>query len=385
MVSGRLTAGLSDTGDAVPRIGQREVAGVRVDGVSHLYGDQVALRDIDLEVYPGEFLTLLGPSGSGKTTLLQVVAGMLQPSAGRIWIANRDVTNLPPERRDVGFVFQHYALFPHLSVGGNVAFPLRIRRTEKRAVKRRVQEALDLVGLGGFADRYPSQLSGGQQQRVALARAIVFHPKVLLLDEPLGALDRQLRQQLGFELRRLQREIGITAIYVTHDQEEAFILSNRVAIVHEAQVVQVAPPKELYRQPTTMFAAQFVGDLNSFAGVIDGASHGDEYVIRVDNELQLQCRWPGLRLLPQTKVHCGIRPEDLKIERRSKNRDPHLLVRIHTVIFGGGWVRYELLHSTGAILVSQLQSDAELFSEGDEVCVIYDPQKVVLFIRDAGE
>ena len=235
---------------------------IRLEAISKHYGAFKAADNVDLAVAQGEFVTILGPSGSGKTTLLSLIAGLNQPTAGRILIGGRDVTGSPPQQRNVGLVFQSYALFPHMSVFDNVAFPLRVRKTPAEALRAKVMAALELVQLQGLANRRPAQLSGGQQQRVALARAFVFEPDILLLDEPLGALDRKLREELQVELKQLQRRIGVTTILVTHDQEEALSLSDRVMVLDRGQVQQIAAPQEAYLRPANKFVADFLGIAN---------------------------------------------------------------------------------------------------------------------------
>ncbi len=226
------------------------------------YNGKPALDDTDLHVRAGEFFTLLGPSGSGKTTLLRIIAGLLDPTRGKVEIDGQDVTHVPTQRRDIGFVFQNYALFPHLTVAQNIEFGLKVRRLGSEARRKRVDEMLQLVALGDLGDRHPGQLSGGQQQRVALARALAQGPRVLLLDEPLGALDRALRQDLGAEVRRIQQESNTTAVYVTHDQDEAFILSDRMGVMRDGHIVQLGRPEDIYRAPADNFVAKFLGQAN---------------------------------------------------------------------------------------------------------------------------
>ncbi len=235
---------------------------IRLEGISKHYGAFKAADNVDLAVAQGEFVTILGPSGSGKTTLLSLIAGLNQPTHGRILIGGRDVTGSAPQQRNVGLVFQSYALFPHMSVFDNVAFPLRVRKTPAAEIQRKVMAALELVQLQALAQRRPAQLSGGQQQRVALARAFVFEPDILLLDEPLGALDRKLREELQVELKQLQRRLGVTTILVTHDQEEALSLSDRVMVLDRGQVQQIAAPQEAYLRPANKFVADFLGIAN---------------------------------------------------------------------------------------------------------------------------
>jgi putative spermidine/putrescine transport system ATP-binding protein len=245
-------------------------ADVQLESVTKAYGDVVAVDDLELEVAPGEFFTMLGPSGSGKTTTLRLIAGFELPDEGRVLLKGADVTREPPFSRDVNTVFQDYALFPHLTVGENVAYGLKVKRVRRTERNKRVAEVLELVRLGGLLGRKPSQLSGGQRQRVALARAIVNHPQVLLLDEPLGALDLKLRQDMQIELKRIQQEVGITFVYVTHDQEEALTMSDRLAVFNEGRIEQVGAPAEVYEHPETEFVAGFVGVSNVLERALNG-------------------------------------------------------------------------------------------------------------------
>ncbi|MGE0719404.1 MAG: ABC transporter ATP-binding protein [Alphaproteobacteria bacterium] len=233
---------------------------ITVRGVTRTYGRVHALDHVDLDVRSGEFLTLLGPSGSGKTTLLMVLAGFTRPDHGSLLFGPDEVIRRPPHKRDVGMVFQNYALFPHMSVAGNVAFPLKLRATPRAEVARRVEEALDLVQLAGYGERRVDQLSGGQRQRVALARAIVFEPRILLMDEPLSALDKQLRERMQIELRRLHERLGMTTVYVTHDQREALTMSDRIAVIAGGRIMQLDEPARIYEQPANRFVAEFVGE-----------------------------------------------------------------------------------------------------------------------------
>lgn len=244
--------------DAALRVGSS--LGISIDGVSKRYGAATALADVSLKIAPGEFLTLLGPSGSGKTTLLNIVAGFTEVDAGTLRFGDDDVTLLPVNRRGLGMVFQNYALFPHMTVGENVAFPLKVRRLPKADVTKLVGIALDLVKLGPLADRNVGALSGGQRQRVALARAIVFSPKIILMDEPLSALDKNLREEMQVEIRRLHDRIGTTTIYVTHDQREALTISDRIAVMDQGRIVQCDTPPIIYERPQTVFVARFIGE-----------------------------------------------------------------------------------------------------------------------------
>ncbi len=237
-------------------------------------GETLVVKSFNLDIYRGEFLTMLGPSGSGKTTCLMMLAGFEATTHGDIILEGRSINNLPPHRRDIGMVFQNYALFPHMTVFENIAYPLEMRKVGKDETARRVAGALDMVQLGGFGHRRPGQLSGGQQQRVAVARALVFEPKIVLMDEPLGALDRQLREQMQYEIRHIHESIGVTVVYVTHDQGEALTMSNRIAVFNDGVVQQLASPDKLYQEPANAFVAQFIGENNALSGKViehDGA------------------------------------------------------------------------------------------------------------------
>jgi putative spermidine/putrescine transport system ATP-binding protein len=233
---------------------------ISVRNVTKTYGKVHALNDVSLEVRSGEFLTLLGPSGSGKTTLLMVLAGFTRPDCGSLKFGEREVIRTPPHLRDVGMTFQSYALFPHMTVAGNVGYPLKLRRVARAEIDQRVENALETVQLGGFGDRRIDQLSGGQRQRVAVARAIVFEPRILLMDEPLSALDKKLRDQMQIELRHLHEKLGMTTVYVTHDQREALTMSDRIAVVNHGRIMQLATPRDLYERPANRFVADFIGD-----------------------------------------------------------------------------------------------------------------------------
>jgi putative spermidine/putrescine transport system ATP-binding protein len=249
---------------------QRQALTITLRGLRKAYGPVRALDDVNLEVRSGEFLTLLGPSGSGKTTLLMVLAGFIRPDQGQLLFGDQDVTRLAPHKRDIGMVFQNYALFPHMDVAGNIAYPLQLRGMARDEQARRVQSALQTVQLAGFGTRRIDELSGGQRQRVALARAIVFEPRIVLMDEPLSALDKQLREHMQIELRQLHQQLGTTTIYVTHDQREALTMSDRVAVVNGGRIVQLDTPRVLYEQPANRFVAEFIGESSLLAAQRDG-------------------------------------------------------------------------------------------------------------------
>src|ERR671933_341661 len=264
-------------------------AGIELRQVSKRYGNNVALRSLDLEIRDGEFFCLLGPSGCGKTATLNLIGGFVAPSEGTIWLRGKRIDTLPPHKRPVNTVFQSYALFPHMSVRGNVAFGLKMDRVKRQEAARRVDEALALVGLEEFGDRTPAQLSGGQQQRVAVARALVKRPAVLLLDEPLGALDLKLRQRLQVELSQIHREVGTTFVYVTHDQEEAMSMADRIAVMNLGVIEQLGTPFEIYRRPTSRFVADFIGDANFLDATVDGD------VATLRDGTRVPCRPEGAR------------------------------------------------------------------------------------------
>jgi spermidine/putrescine transport system ATP-binding protein len=285
---------------------------VRLERVTKTFGDAVAVDDLSLDIAKGEFFSMLGPSGCGKTTTLRMIGGFEEPSRGTVYLGGRDVTDQPPYKRDVNTVFQSYALFPHLNVFENVAFGLRRRKVAKDEVKTRVDEALRLVEMTGFEERRPGQMSGGQQQRVALARALVNHPKVLLLDEPLGALDLKLRKQMQLELKRIQQEVGITFIYVTHDQEEAMTMSNRLAVMRAGRAEQIGPPEEVYENPQTQFVAAFLGASNLLEGDLKEQADGMSTVLLSGGDV---VHLPNERAPFRTgdSVLVGVRPEKITI------------------------------------------------------------------------
>ena len=260
------------------------IPAIRFDKVSRHFGDVKAVDEASLEIQDGEFFSMLGPSGSGKTTCLRMIAGFDRPTSGNIFLYGQDVSDLPPYERDVNTVFQDYALFPHMNVGDNIAYGLMVKKVPRAERLKRVEEMLELVRLSGFAERKPSQLSGGQRQRVALARALINHPKVLLLDEPLGALDLKLRQQMQVELKAIQKRVGITFIFVTHDQEEALTMSDRIAVFNEGKIQQVGTPSDVYEKPASPFVAGFVGTSNLISGEIAKRITGSEEMFSIRPE-----------------------------------------------------------------------------------------------------
>ncbi len=285
---------------------------VRLERVTKRFGDVAAVDDLSLDIEEGEFFSMLGPSGCGKTTTLRMIGGFEDPTYGTVFLGGRDVTDLPPYKRDVNTVFQSYALFPHLNVRENVAFGLRRKKVDRSEIGTRVADVMKLVDLQGFEERKPPQMSGGQQQRVALARALVNHPKVLLLDEPLGALDLKLRKQMQLELKRIQQEVGITFIYVTHDQEEAMTMSNRLAVMRQGKIEQLGEPEDVYENPSTEFVAAFLGASNLLEGEVKDRSNGDTRV-RLGAGTTVTVPTDRIPQDAETRVKVGVRPEKITI------------------------------------------------------------------------
>ncbi len=293
--------------------GEQAKGQVDLRQVTKRYGQERVVDSISTRIAPGEFFSLLGPSGSGKTTTLMMIAGFADVDEGSILLDGVDIVDVPPQRRGFGMVFQNYAIFPHLNVFDNIAFPLRARKLPDDQIKARVTEALELVRLERFADRFSRQLSGGQQQRVAIARAIVFHPNVVLMDEPLGALDKNLRYQMQVEIKEIQQRLGMTVIYVTHDQEEAMNMSDRIAIMDSGRVEQVGRPAEIYDNPSSTFIARFLGEANLIDGTIEAIA-GAEVRLRTAGGLQLHARAQG-DVKAGTRAHLFVRPERVVIAR----------------------------------------------------------------------
>jgi len=343
--------------------------------VSKVYGrDGRAVSDFSLDVAPGEFLTLLGPSGSGKTTVLKMIAGFETPTAGEIELGGESVVTLPPYRRGIGMVFQNYALFPHMTVFENVAFPLSVRDVDRREIAVKAREALALVHLEEFADRYPTQLSGGQQQRVALARAVVFRPRILLMDEPLGALDRNLRERMKTEIKRIQRELRMTVVYVTHDQDEALTLSDRIAVMRDGRLVQAAPGPELYNRPADSFVARFVGESNIFdcEVVADGAG---ARMLRLPNGALVAAPSAAGEVVAHRLM---IRPERISILRGEEVSGAALSGRIREAVFLGETTRYEIDAEGLSLTVKDQNRGAAPFPVGAHVALTWRPDDAVL-------
>ena len=331
---------------------------VRLENVHKSFKDMVAVDDLSLTVEAGEFFSLLGPSGCGKTTTLRMIGGFEDPSGGKIQLGGEEVTNLPPYKRDVNTVFQSYALFPHLSIRENIAYGLKRKKVAKDEIGSRVDEMIKLVDLEGLGDRRPNQLSGGQQQRVALARALVNRPQLLLLDEPLGALDLKLRKQMQIELKRIQSEVGITFIYVTHDQEEAMTMSDRLAVMNAGRMEQVGAPQDVYELPATEFVASFLGASNLLDGEIETAN-GELSKVRLRSGDVLTV--PSERLPAKTgPVRIGVRPEKLTIKRADEQPpagdDNSVQATVVVSTYTGVGTTYECRTDNGAVIVAYVQN-----------------------------
>jgi putative spermidine/putrescine transport system ATP-binding protein len=330
------------------------------------YGGAVAVDHVSLSIRPGEFLTLLGPSGSGKTTLLNIVSGMALPSSGSVLIAGQDVTQIPPRHRGLGMVFQNYALLPHMTVFDNVAFPLRIRKMPRATIERDVMAALSLVRLAEFARRKPRELSGGQQQRVSIARCLVYKPKLILMDEPLGALDKKLRVQLQLEIKKIHSELGVTILYVTHDQEEALVLSDRICIMNKARIEQTGTPNDLYFHPTNEFVADFLGESNLIPAAVESVTDGVAEV-RTDGGSHLRAVARG-ELEPQSRIKVLVRPEAVRISPQSETCRHGLSGTIEDRIFVGQTTKY-FVAAGNLRLTAQLPSNSrtQTFVPGEQV------------------
>ncbi len=340
---------------------------IAVERVGMTFGSVNALRDFDLHVNEGEFMTVIGPSGSGKSTLLGIISGLQGPSTGRVLLNGTDITDRPANKRNIGLVFQSYALFPTMSVAENVAFPLQVRKWDRTKIDQTVSKTLAMVRLEKFRNRDIATLSGGQQQRVALARALAFNPEVLLLDEPLGALDRKLRQEVQVELRELQSELGITTIMVTHDQEEALSLSDRIAIVNEGRLEQVGTPMELHDQPHTSFVATFFGNSNLVEGTYQVEA---EQNWLQSGSIRFPC--PPQERMPGESFVAALRAETIRL---AKARDgEHVNAEVRQVIYLGPHSRYHLTLTDGRELIATVSAAEAQFLQGDSVSISWAPE-----------
>ena len=362
-------------------------AEVRLHELTKTFGPVVAVQDVSVTIEPGSFFTLLGPSGSGKTTTLMMVAGFAHPTRGEVFVDGKPVAGLPPQKRDLGMVFQSYAVFPHLTVFDNIAFPLQIRRAPRGEIRHRVSEALELVRLQGYEQRLPRQLSGGEQQRVALARALVFRPRVLLMDEPLGALDKKLRAHMQLELKHIQRHLHVTVIHVTHDQEEALTMSDRVAVMRQGRIEQVGTPAELYEAPVTRFVADFLGESNFVDGVIAGAPAGGRWRVRAVGGLEFR----GIGAVPLRAgqpVTAAVRPEKLVPLEDPAGAAPPDAVNtckgtVEEAIYVGDATCYRVALGADGVVMVKVPNRLGLrqHAEGEAVALAWSPDETRIFPR----
>ncbi len=346
---------------------------VRLINVDKVFGTNTVIKDMNLDIYKGEFLTLLGPSGCGKTTTLRMIAGFETTSAGTITVEDENIHDKEPYERDVNTVFQSYALFPHMTVFDNVAYGLTIKKVPKLEKKEKVMEMLSLVQLVGYEKRKPDELSGGQKQRVAIARALINNPKVLLLDEPLGALDLKLRKQMQVELKRLQKKLGITFIYVTHDQEEALTMSDRIAVINEGIIEQLSNPQDLYEHPETKFVAGFIGESNIFDGKVYEIN-GEELKIETNSGL---CAAYGKNYIVGENVNIAVRPEHINYSK-TPTEEVSLKGRIRDFTYVGNFVKTAVVMEDGKeIKISRFEMDNQL-QEDDQLFINWNPTKAVV-------
>jgi len=356
-------------------IGTTDDNGLRLERLSKNFGEFIAVDDVNLHIRRGEFLTILGPSGSGKTTLLMIIAGFLEATTGDIQFDGLSIMSLRPEKRNFGMVFQGYALFPHMTVRQNIAYPLEVRKGARDEIVKRVDEMLELVQLETFGDRLPRQLSGGQQQRVALARALIFDPLVLLLDEPLGALDKKLRSNVQTQLKHLHRKVGKTFVYVTHDQEEALSMSDRVVIMNHGRVVQVGSPQELYERPSTVFASKFIGKSNILRGVVNQVD-GNEVLYAIADKY-FQQLVSNEKFSKNDEIILALRPEKIKIARcKVASNEVNILVgRIIDITYFGSTISVNVeTDSVGEFIVEvQAWNNQETLEEGQEILLTWSP------------
>ncbi len=359
-------------------------------GLAKSFGDVPAVDGVDLEVRQGEFITLLGPSGSGKTTTLRMIAGFTLQSAGSIEIDGADMSHVPPHRRDVGMIFQNYALFPHMTAAENIAFPLEMRRTRRPEIKRRVAEALALVKLEGLGGRYPRQLSGGQQQRIAFARAVVFHPRLLLMDEPLGALDKKLREALQLEVMHISRQLGATVIYVTHDQEEALVMSDRIAIFNKGRIEQLGRGDDLYDRPVSLFVADFIGESNILRGRFERDGGGD-WLARDGSRWRVgAAQAERAALTPGSPAALVVRPERLRIGAADEagaaaSGSNTVAASVRDALYLGSTRKYELtlLDGQNATVRHGMGGGEQVWQPGDRVGLTWAIDDAVL-VSDPG-
>ena len=394
-----MNAANSNDGVNTDSDGEADVPAIRLKGLTKRFGDVVAVDDLELDIREGEFFSLLGPSGCGKTTTLRMMAGFEEPDAGSILLRGDDVTDTPPNKRNVNLVFQHYELFPHMSVAENVAYGLKLRKVKEPELSQRVDEALAIVRVGELAERGAKELSGGQQQRVALARAIVNRPAVLLLDEPLSALDVKLRKQMQLELKAIQHELGTTFVYVTHDQEEALLMSDRIGVMEGGHLLQVASPREIYEHPSDAFVADFIGSLNVIDAIVSAAAEdGSAWATPDTSEdivegtrLAFSARGPR----PGSRVRIAVRPERISVVAAALDderavpadiepADTAMLGSVENVVYAGSLTRYIISAPGGASITCERTSDGSLrdIADGSSVWLSWPPDAAFVLPGD---
>lgn len=350
---------------------------VCLENLTKIFGDVTAVDDVSLRVRPGEFLTLLGPSGSGKTTTLLMIAGFEMATEGEIQLDGDSITYRPPHKRNIGMVFQKYALFPHMTVAQNIGFPLKMRGVGKSVIAEEVRGALEIVRLSGYEQRYPSQLSGGQQQRIALARAVVFQPDVLLMDEPLGALDKKLREDMQLEIKRIHEELGITVVYVTHDQAEALTMSDRIAVLNEGRIEQLGTPSELYESPANLFVADFIGESNCFSGRVAEVANGVCSIVTEDDHT---LNGPAVEGVPVGDQVCFVvRPERIRFADGPDDGPNVIKGVVKEVIYVGDTTKYLIETPRGETLVLKhyTRHNQIPYQRGQDVAVTWTTADVV--------
>jgi putative spermidine/putrescine transport system ATP-binding protein len=351
-------------------------AAVRYENVQKSYdGETLVVKNLNLDIPPGEFLTMLGPSGSGKTTCLMMLAGFEPATHGEIFLNDSPINNVPPHKRGIGMVFQNYALFPHMSVAENLAFPLQVRGIGKAEQEEKVKRALDMVELGDFGSRRPAQLSGGQQQRVAVARALVFDPELVLMDEPLGALDKQLREQMQYEIKHIHENIGVSIVYVTHDQTEALTMSDRVAVFDDGRIQQLAPPDELYESPQNSFVAQFIGENNTLEGTVKEIRDGVA-LVELDDGVLIDAK-PVNVSQPGERTTISIRPERVEVDLSRLSESAHTLkAEVAEFIYMGDVFRTRLKVAgrDDFIIKTRNSADQQRLKPGTQVEIGWQPE-----------
>ncbi len=343
---------------------------IRLVNLTKSYGEGNAVSEVNLHIGEGEFFSLLGPSGCGKSTTLRMIAGFIRPTSGEIFVGKDDITRLPPERRDIGIVFQNYAIFPHMNVAENIAFGLKLRKLPKAEIARRIADALKQVGLAGYDARYQRQLSGGEQQRVALARVLVTEPRILLLDEPLSALDKGLREEMKFWIKDLQKKLGITTVYVTHDQDEALTMSDRIGVMSKSRIVQVGTPEDIYERPKTLFVTSFIGHSNVLDVVVVSRDGEGAVVSLAGHELRTRSE---AALTPGGAAKLVVRPENILMGSAVAATDQRFVATVLSETYQGALVRYRLrVGDQDLIAERQNQAHVERFAVGTEVAVGWD-------------